>query len=290
MDLECDARFRCPACGKEVAANVLLPHPAWLGDSKATPEVEVITIECPLCKESFAGRALVRPNLCSLEFIDDPLTQISASPPMVRDDGDWDDYDPPLDPYSIFNASLHEAGVLLDERGGGGTHLINRMVFAHFIGAFEAFLVDTLINKVLANEDAMKRLIAGDAQLRARRFSLTEISSSPNLIKETVRARLRAEIWHNLPKASALYRIAFGIDVRALFGADNPEIEKAIEYRHDCVHRNGRDRDGVERDVFTKAYIERIGTLLDQTGRAIMDSFAEMEANAFFGPPSAPPP
>jgi hypothetical protein len=39
---------------------------------------------------------------------------------------------------------------------------------------------------------------------------------------------------------------------------DRSKLHKAIEYRHDCVHRNGIDRDGKRLEVFTRQYVQGI--------------------------------
>lgn len=227
MDIEVDARFQCPSCENDVESNVPLGNPVWYGENPATPEMQIVTVECPFCKEEFRARAYVTPSMCSLEFIDYPLASISATPPMVRDvDDDWDedDYDVPADPYAVFNTSLAEAEVLLDLHGGEGSSLVNRMVFAHYVGAFEAFLADTFINEVLSDDAALKDLIEKDAELRKMRFSLAEIVASSDLIKNTVRTRLRSQVWHRIKRASALYSISFGIDIRGMLGDDNATL------------------------------------------------------------------
>jgi hypothetical protein len=156
------------------------------------------------------------------------------------------------------------------------------MVFTHYIGAFEAFLADTLINYVFADERALRRLIERDYKLRERQFSLLEIASSPELIKETVHARLRSEMWHNINKANALYKISFGIDLRRLLDKDNAAVDEAVRLRHDCVHRNGRDKDGVELSVFTKGYVIGVGVILSQLAHNIIKAFNELTAAEFF--------
>ncbi|CAN5631057.1 hypothetical protein BH10PSE6_BH10PSE6_08100 [soil metagenome] len=288
MDVETDASFRCPNCANEVTANVLMDEPIWGGENPATPEMQVVRVTCPSCESAFGTRVWVTPSLCSLEFIDHPETVITATHPMVRDAhddwDDWDDYEIPADPFAVLNASLTDASVLLDEIGGT-RGLLNRLVFANFITSFEVFLSDTLINRVLGSEHALKRLIARDKQLSDMRFSLSAIATAPNLIRETVRSRLRREMWHNIKSASALYNKAFEIDILELFADDTAKILKAVDYRHDCVHRNGRDKDGNELDVLTREYIEDIAKLLHQIASAIDHKFRDRDAEAFFGPP-----
>jgi hypothetical protein len=282
MDYECILGFKCPHCGVGAHTFVILPEPE--GDELLIVDGAVIEVRCPHCSTRFRSRVWATPTSCRVEFINEPETVVDAGPPTQRSDDDegWENYDPPPDPYSIFNVSLMEASVLLDEKGGSGSNLMNRMVFAHFIGAFEAFLADTLINEVLASADALKQLIERDERLRNRRFSLSEIAASPELIKDTVRARLRSEMWHNMKKASALYNIAFGIDVRGMLSEDNEIIAHAVDLRHDCVHRNGRDKDGNELTAFTKEYIKGIGGILSRTAHNIIKAFNERRAANFF--------
>lgn len=83
-------------------------------------------------------------------------------------------------------------------------------------------------------------------------------------------------MWHNIETASALYNKAFEVDILAMFGNDTPTVLKAIEHRHDCVHRNGRDRDGKELDVFTNQYVAQIGQLLYRVASQIEFKFREL--------------
>lgn len=283
MDYESEVRFTCPKCGTKVHTFLLLPDPR--DPEPLVLDSDPVNFKCPDCQARIKSRVWASSNSCRVEFIDFPRAIVIADPPTQRSDDDegWESYDPPQDPFSIFQESLKEAAILLNDKGGPGNSLINRMVFAHFIGAFEALLSDFLISNVLNDSTAMKRLIERDEQLRGLRFSLSEIGTSPNLMKESIRHRLRSEMWHNIKKANALYVKAFGIDIRSMFGSSNPAIEKAIEYRHDCVHRNGHDRDGNELFVFTKEYVREIGAILGKVAQELVAAFQARQAEAFFG-------
>jgi hypothetical protein len=161
----------------------------------------------------------------------------------------WIDYATPDDPYEIFLNSCHRtADILADHGSGDGRDILNRMVFAHQVTALEAYLGDTLINAVLSDPAAMTRLMSDDKELSKERFSLVQIQSSPNFVRKAVRAYLRSILYHNLPKVDFLYWSA--LQVRVLDpAADNGPLIQAINYRHDCVHRNGFDAEGVELKV-----------------------------------------
>ena len=169
---------------------------------------------------------------------------------------EWLDYTVPNDPFTIFMSSYHHTGDLLADYGKDhGGFLLNRMVFSHQITAMEAYLSDTLINAVMGNAAAMQRLIKHDDELVKEKFTLVEISKEPTLVERKVREYLRSIMYHNLAKVDVLYNIALGI--RILNEAkDKESLFKAVTLRHDCVHRNGFDKDGIELQVFTKQFVQ----------------------------------
>jgi FMN phosphatase YigB (HAD superfamily) len=89
---------------------------------------------------------------------------------MSESETPWFDYDnfddhdsiewlsPGNFPEDAFRASHAELGGL--KLSDDGSNLMNRMVFAHYIAALEAYLADAAIQEVLAHPEAMKRLPA----------------------------------------------------------------------------------------------------------------------------------
>ena len=169
---------------------------------------------------------------------------------------EWLDYEAPANPFAIFMNSYHHTCDLLADHGNyHGGFLLNRMVFSHQVTALEAYLGDTLINVVMSDADAIQRLIAQDEELVKKRFTLAEISKEPALVESKVREHLRSILYHNLAKVDVLYNIALG--VRILNQAkDKASLFKVVSLRHDCVHRNGFDKDGKELMVFTKEFVQ----------------------------------
>jgi len=68
-------------------------------------------------------------------------------------------------------------------------------------------------------------------------------------------------LYHNLAKVDVLYNIAFGVRILNL-ASDKPTLFKAVMLRHDCVHRNGFDKNGNELKVFTKAFVQDAADLI----------------------------
>jgi hypothetical protein len=109
--------------------------------------------------------------------------------------------------------------------------------------------------------DAMQRLIDKDDELAKEKFTLAEISKDPELVERRVREHLRSIPYHNLARVDVLYNIALGIRILNLT-TDKASLFKAVMLRHDCVHRNGFDKDGNELKVFTKAFVQDTAGLI----------------------------
>jgi hypothetical protein len=153
-------------------------------------------------------------------------------------------------------------------------YLINRLIFSHQVTALEAYLGDTLMNVVASDADAMQRLIDGDDDLSKQKFTLAEIRKEPGLVERKVREHLRTILYHNLAKVDALYGIALGIRILSLTDK-KPDLFRAVMLRHDCVHRNGFDKEGLERSTFTREFVretaDMIRSLVESIERAIRE-------------------
>jgi len=248
-------RFACPKCLRSVSTTIVVPGP----DSEGA-----IELSCPRCSSLFDGHCITTESSCDVTIDDYGNTTVQAELPMyMSDDLHWEAYDAPDDPRAVFMDSYHHTGELLAQHGGvEGAHLVNRMIFSQQIGAIEAYLADKLINLISDDADAMKRLLSADKELATKKFTLAQMSTETDFVKTQVLAYLRSIIYHNIPKVQALYKIVANVDLYDLLGSDKEKLLKAIEYRHDCVHRNGRDSKGNQLEVFTKAYVQEIADFL----------------------------
>jgi uncharacterized membrane protein len=103
----------------------------------------------------------------------------------------------------------------------------------------------------------MNRLVFGSKDLTSKKYSMVDVISSPNFVLERVSGYLRSILYHNLAKVDELYRLALKVQVLDE-QVDREKLFRAIELRHDCVHRNGMDRDGHRSTVFTRAYVQDV--------------------------------
>ncbi len=175
---------------------------------------------------------------------------------------EWLEYATPDNPFTVFMNSYHHTGDLLADHGKDhGAHLLNRMVFSHQVTALEAYLGDTLMNEISSDAAAMQRLVDQDDDLAKEKFTLADISKEPRLVERRVREHLRSILYHNLARVDVLYNAALGIRILNL-ASDKSALFKAVVIRHDCVHRNGFDKDGNELKVFTKSFVQGTADLI----------------------------
>lgn len=92
-----------------------------------------------------------------------------------------------------------------------------------------------------------------DPDLAKRQFSLKEIFTQWAELKILVARYLKDLIFHDIKKIKPMYQTVLGID----FG-DVSWLFKAVLIRHDCVHRNGFDKEGNQNEIDKKAIIDLV--------------------------------
>lgn len=112
--------------------------------------------------------------------------------------------------------------------------------------------------------------------MKAKSFTLPEIVADPDLINREVKAYLKGLIYHRLDQVTRIYQIALDVDVWPS-SVVKTELFKAVRYRHDCVHRNGYTPDGVQLDIFTRAWVQGIAEATRQVVDCIESRLAAEE-------------
>jgi hypothetical protein len=188
---------------------------------------------------------------------------------LFDSDEQWANEEIPDDPHSVYMNSHYHVADMLAEYGEKGTGvlrhsapLLTRMIFAQQVSALEAYLCDTLLNEVTRSNEARDRLLKEDKELKDARVPLLEIAMKPDIVNEWVRKHLQGILYHNLQKVAVLYKIALRLEIWP--DSETKEImHKAVRYRHDCVHRNGRNLEGEELTFLNQQYVaEILGTML----------------------------
>ncbi|TAU37811.1 hypothetical protein ELI44_32940 (plasmid) [Rhizobium ruizarguesonis] len=257
-----EVSFECPNCSEAGYDQVAIPEPGWAAaESSAELFSEGETfVWCSNCETCYDAYVLNDAGSCTITLNDHPGVIVFASDAHFSPE-EWPEPDPPNDPRGVFefHQAEIEALLLAVGRDSDGSTLINRLLFASVITGMETYLSDTLRNVVNSRAAALASLVEKEKELVKQKFSLADIARRPNLVREAVNEHLREVMYHNLPKVNSLYHNATDIDFIRLLGPElMAELSRAIEYRHHCVHRNGKDQDGNILDIFTREYIQRV--------------------------------
>jgi hypothetical protein len=146
------------------------------------------------------------------------------------------------EPYKSFLEAVYEVDALVS------LHLpdnklaasMARILFATVITAMETYLSDTFINRVLGDNQLLRRCVETNPELRDRKLELGDIFKRQENLREEVRGYLIDILFHNVAKVRLMYQSVLNVQ----FPDDLGDIFRAVEKRHDIVHRGGKSKSG----------------------------------------------
>ncbi|MBM7422316.1 hypothetical protein [Spongiibacter marinus] len=143
-------------------------------------------------------------------------------------------------PFELFEESIEATREILNSQVSrqSSTKLLV-MLHAHIVASVEAYLSATFIKNSLSTEEHMRRLVESDPEFAKRKFTIKEIFTKRDQLKDDLSQYLRDLIFHDLAKVKPMFNSVLDID----FG-DIDWLFKAVATRHHCVHRAGYDKDG----------------------------------------------
>ncbi|MBP7876098.1 hypothetical protein KA012_03850 [Candidatus Woesebacteria bacterium] len=150
-------------------------------------------------------------------------------------------------PYSNFLESMYDLEILIKVKMPDVKldSTMAKISFASVITSMETYLSDTFINKVTGDELLLRRCVETDPEFKSRKFQLSDIFLRADSLADEVRGYLVDLLFHNLAKVKMMYLSVLYVE----FPDDLSELYKAIEIRHDIVHRGGKDKQGLIKPV-----------------------------------------
>ena len=123
--------------------------------------------------------------------------------------------------------------MIKDGSNSENERLLSKLLYANVITAFETYLSDTFVYTVISFPPLIRRVVESDPEFSKRKLDVSDLFRRHDGIRNEVAEYLEGLIYHNLPKVRELYRSALCVN----FPKDLSSIFKAIEIRHDIVHR-----------------------------------------------------
>ncbi|MDG1373052.1 MAG: hypothetical protein P8Q48_22950 [Paracoccaceae bacterium] len=255
--------WTCEECGKVNTQSVPVPDLNFAAEKSSDMGVDdVVQIVCDQCELVYEGHVYVSAHDTHFEIEEPHRLEFSGDVPMYEPDED--DYFPPDDPYSIIKEALKQLAVMVGASGPpNDLQFVNRLIFVGAISSFEAYLCDTLIGEVRRSSEVLSRLTKSNRLLGSLKFSAAELAEDPEAVEKRIVMELRKVLYHNLKMVTALYKNAFGVSLTPS-KSESDTLFLAMSLRHDCVHRNGKDRLDNKLDDFTDQYVHLIVSTIEK--------------------------
>jgi hypothetical protein len=256
------ASFRCPQCSREVRDIVFVPKATSVArDAHSLSTQGWADIECGCCTAAYRLEVRNAAGRVFAQVVGFPTTPVICTGAVHREE--LDDFDIFLEMEDTPAENLVDALTDIEEviRSSDAIFYVkplSRMAFIQQFAALEAYLADTLTKQVLDNPTALSRALVGVETLREIKLPLAEVAADPDIVKVTVAKALRSLLYHNFAAVDVIWKVA-------LEGSIFPNAEvkqrmfKCLPIRHDCVHRNGRDREGHEHSQIDFDFVLRVG-------------------------------
>ncbi|MBY3243171.1 hypothetical protein HFO16_17575 [Rhizobium laguerreae] len=269
-----EVSFLCPICGHPSAAFLEFP-----GDED--DHIEEVSCLNPETDHEWTVRLRKKDESYSGQLEQHREVKVSVSMLDTSDD-DWDEPLPEPGAYGIFLDAMREwrANVsAISEPSGASSR--NRMLFGTLYSIGEAYFSDAIIGAALADTSVQRHLLKLDG-LKDKQVSLETILDNPDIVREMVKTTLQGLSFHSLTLVNRICETAFGKPILPRDKDDRSLLMRSVNKRHDCVHRNGNDKDGNKHTDIDQDYLRKMGTLFEGMAQSLEDSMRDAKVKRFF--------
>ncbi|KQO79457.1 hypothetical protein ASF29_23390 [Rhizobium sp. Leaf262] len=179
-------------------------------------------------------------------------------------------------PEVTFERTMDDLAILSEASiDASSRRVLNRMILTSYFAAIEQYLYGRLVRLVSNDTEAMLRLVSTDRELKAMKFTLAEFAQQPKLVEVEVMKRLQNLMWHNFEIVNQLYKAVLN---KSIFPtAENRSyLNRMTEARHDCVHRNGYDKNDMRVNV-TEDSLDDLRNALKAMYGCVDDAYREYQ-------------
>jgi hypothetical protein len=115
-----------------------------------------------------------------------------------------------------------------------------RLLYVDVICALESYLSGRFISSIKADPILFRRFVETTPEFQAQKVPLSDIFKAKDEIEQRVKMHLAEFVWHRLDRVRPMFQDTLGVR----FPSNMEDLFKAILWRHDFVHRNGRTMNG----------------------------------------------
>jgi hypothetical protein len=157
-----------------------------------------------------------------------------------EDDSLWDAISSNANSQRTFTDAIATIREIMQMAPPSVAERIHPLLYANAITALEVYLADTFINKVVTDEESLRKFFEGMHGLTKKHVRLAAFPNRESAVS-AAKTPLMKISWHNLRRAESLYRETLGIAFTEAVAA----LDAAVSIRHDIIHRNGKTKEGI---------------------------------------------
>lgn len=241
-------QFTCPepGCSGIVAETLWISEPDYgverMSDGDA---IEDHDVACPVCGTDYEIETV---NGLGGHYATLNGEDVSIS---IEHDPDPDDYEefllryvPANDQEGAFERARNELLGLLGAYDPMPDSMLARMIYSQLIAIMEAYLSDKILQLTIDHTEIKKRLAQKAGFVQNQTMKLSDALLDPDKAENIFKIGLQSVLYHDLEKVEKLYQVGVNVAFFPSTGDVQNKLEAAVKTRHDCVHRNGVDKDG----------------------------------------------
>ncbi|KAB0669050.1 hypothetical protein F6V30_14545 [Oryzomonas sagensis] len=160
--------------------------------------------------------------------------------------------------YEVFATAIADTRSLIALAPLSKT--LARLLYANVISAMETYLSDTIKKQVLTRESIRRRFVQTNEAFKEK-IVVQDIFRKLEGLNEEIVQVIDMMSFHNLDKTTGLYKSVLDTHFPNTSMVD---LKKAVEARHDIVHRNGKTTQGKVVEMNMQD-VERLVELVDAT-------------------------
>lgn len=183
----------------------------------------------------------------------------------------WFEAHPYDEIYNSFCGRMRQLKEMIEKDSNPfSDKMIHQMVYAHSVTLFEAMIGDVIKAIALKHPRMMEKLVKGIGEDTKDKFSLKEIFKFSS-INGIIFSILNDTTFHNISKVELYVNMLTETKFTSTHAGRMVQITKI---RHDFVHRNGKNKEGIYHSIDTKVVMESI---------SVIEKFSEEVYQAIIG-------
>lgn len=132
-----------------------------------------------------------------------------------------------------------------------------KMIYVHAVTILETFLGDIVKHLIISDEKYLINALTSIDEVKKTKFTLLEILNEKEAVRGITLKLLSNILYHNIPKVKKILELILKNSLRL----DLNKINQVISFRHDIVHRNGKNINNIPIIINKNIILEAVNAI-----------------------------